>query len=101
MAYDEELAGRIRLLIGDDPGLTERKMFGGLAFSIHGNMAITVSRQGGIMVRVDPAETEELIASTPATMMVMRGRLMTGWLRVGPEDLRSDGDLEPWVDRGT
>jgi|SRR5579875_3132220 len=101
MAYDEELAGRIRGLIGDDPGLTERRMFGGLAFSIHGNLAIAASGQGGIMVRVDPAESEALITATPATMVEMRGRLMPGWLRIGLADLGSDGELAPWVDRGT
>ena len=100
MAYDEELADRIRRLIGDDPDLTERKMFGGLAFLIGGNMAIAASAQGGAMVRVDPKDSHALLATTSATMVEMRGRLMPGWLRVGPDDLRTDAELTPWVQRG-
>jgi TfoX/Sxy family transcriptional regulator of competence genes len=101
MAYDEDLAGRIRRLIGTDPDLTEKKMFGGLAFLISGNMAVAASSEGGAMVRVDPAESDGLIAKTPATMVVMRGREMPGWLRVESEHLRADRDLAQWVDRGT
>jgi TfoX/Sxy family transcriptional regulator of competence genes len=101
MAFDEELAGRIRRLIGDDPDLTERKMFGGLAFLIGGNMAIAASAQGGAMVRVDPQDSHALLATTSATMVEMRGRLMPGWLRVGPDDLRTDAELTQWVQRGT
>src|SRR4026209_278312 len=82
MAYDEELAGRIRALLGDRPELTEKKMFGGLAFLIGGNRASAASGQGGILVRVDPDESAELVASTPAELMEMRGRTMAGWLRV-------------------
>jgi hypothetical protein len=100
MAYDEELASRIRDLIGPDPELTEKKMFGGLAFLIRGHMAISASGQGGVLVRVDPAKTEELVAATSATVAVMQGREMPGWLRVAAADVASDGDLEPWVDRG-
>jgi hypothetical protein len=74
MAYDEELAGRIRQLIGSDPGLTEKKMFGGLAFLIRGNMAIAASSDGGAMVRVDPAQSDALVATTNATLVNMRGR---------------------------
>ena len=73
MAYDEALAERIRVLLGDRPGLTEKKMFGGLAFLVGGNMAIAASGQGGILVRVDPEESDELVASTPAEPMEMRG----------------------------
>ncbi len=101
MAYDEELAGRIRQLIGSDPGLTEKKMFGGLAFLIHGNMAIAASSEGGAMIRVDPAQSDSLLATTKATLMNMRGRDMPGWLRVSSEDLRSDDQLAPWVEMGT
>jgi len=82
MAYEQELAGRIRQLIGSDPELTEKKMFGGLAFLIRGNMAIAASSQGGAMVRVDPAQSDTLMATTKATLMNMRGRDMPGWLRV-------------------
>jgi TfoX N-terminal domain len=98
MAYDEELAARIRDLIGPDPELTEKKMFGGLAFLIHGNMAISASGQGGVLVRVDPARTDELIVTTKATIAVMQGREMPGWLRVGPADVATDEELEHWVD---
>jgi hypothetical protein len=100
MAYDEELADRIRWLIGHDPALTEQKMFGGLAFLIGGHMAISASGQGGALVRVDPARTDELIATTGATVAVMGGREMTGWLRVAPEDLASDDQLASWIELG-
>ena len=100
MAYDEELAGRIRQLIGSDPDLTEKKMFGGLAFLVGGNMAVAASGQGGLMVRVDPDESKELVATTPAEMMEMRGRQMPGWLRLGSADINSDSVLQEWVERG-
>ncbi len=101
MAYDQELADRIRLLIGADAGLTEKKMFGGLAFLIGGNMAIAASGEGGILVRVDPAQSDELTATTPATVAEMRGRAMSGWLRIGSGDLDSDEELAAWIARGT
>ncbi len=101
MAYDEELAGRIRQLIGSDPELTEKKMFGGLAFLIRGNMAIAASGEGGAMVRVDPAESGALVATTKATPMNMRGRDMPGWLRVSSDDLRTDDQVASWVEIGT
>jgi hypothetical protein len=101
MAYDQELAGRIRHLIGSDPELTEKKMFGGLAFLIRGNMAIAASSEGGAMVRIDPAQSDALVATTNATPMNMRGRDMPGWLRVSADDLRTDDQLAPWVEIGT
>ena len=101
MAYDEELAGRVRELVGRDSELTEKKMFGGLAFLIGGNMAVAASGQGGVLVRVDPAQSETLVATTNARPMEMRGRQMQGWLRVGAEDLRSNGQLAKWVELGT
>jgi hypothetical protein len=101
VAYDEDLAGRIRTLLGDRPGLTEKKMFGGLGFMIGGNMAVAASGQGGVLVRVDPDESDTLVASTPATPMEMRGRQMAGWLRVDTADVATDADLAAWVDRGT
>ena len=100
-AYDEELAGRIRGLVGPRADLEEKKMFGGLAFLIGGNMAVAASGQGGVLVRVDPDESEDLVATTPAVLMEMRGRSMQGWLRVAPEDVASDADLGAWVARGT
>jgi hypothetical protein len=101
MAFDEDLADRIRELVGGEAGLTEQKMFGGLAFLIGGNMAVAASGQGGVLVRVDPARTEELVASTGARPMEMRGREMRGWLRVGPEDVATKRQLARWVTLGT
>jgi hypothetical protein len=100
VAYDEALADRIRELLQDEPGLTEQKMFGGLAFLIGGHMAVAASGQGGILVHVDPDESEALIARTKATLMEMRGRAMRGWLRVDTEHLRTMRQLGPWVERG-
>ena len=101
MAYDEDLANRIRELIGGRPGLTEQAMFGGLAFLIGGNMAVAASGSGGILVRVDPDAGDRLVATTAAEPMVMRGRSMTGWLRVGAEDIRTKRQLAKWVEIGT
>jgi hypothetical protein len=101
VAFDEELAARIRGLVGSDPALTEQRMFGGLAFMIGGNMAVAASGQGGILVRVDPAESETLVATTAARTMEMRGRPMRGWLRVAADDVRTEPQLESWVERGT
>ena len=101
MAADEELAARIRDLVGDEPGLTEQKMFGGLGFLVHGNMAIGASSQGGALVRVDPAESDALVAGSSARPMEMRGRQMKGWLRVDAEHLRAKRELAKWVELGT
>jgi TfoX/Sxy family transcriptional regulator of competence genes len=101
MAYDEKLAERVRDLLVGEPDLTERKMFGGLAFLIGGNMAVAASGQGGLMVRVDPAESESLKAKTNARFVKMRGRAMRGWLRVDIDDLRTKRQLAKWVDLGT
>jgi TfoX/Sxy family transcriptional regulator of competence genes len=101
MAYDEELAERIRKLIVGEPTLTEKKMFGGLAFLIGGNMAVAASGQGGILVRVDPASSAKLVATTNARPMEMRGRQMQGWLRVASEHVRTKRELAKWVERGT
>jgi hypothetical protein len=101
MAYDEELAGRIRDLVGDEPNLKEQKMFGGLAFLIGGNMAIAASGQGGILVNADPEESDALVASTDAYLMEMRGKQMRGWLRVDPEHVGTKRQLAKWVELGT
>jgi TfoX/Sxy family transcriptional regulator of competence genes len=98
VAYDEALAERIRRRIGGDA--TEKKMFGGLGFMVGGNMAVAASGQGGLLVRVDPEESDALLASTPATLMEMRGRSMAGWMRVAPEDVETEEALAEWVDRG-
>ena len=100
MAYDEALAARIRDRIGAAPDLSEKKMFGGLAFLIGGNMAVAASGQGGILVRVDPEQSDALVASTPAEPMEMRGKQMPGWLRVPTGDVSADAALAEWVDRG-
>jgi len=100
MAYAEDLADRVRELIAEEAELTEKRMFGGLAFLINGNMSVAASGQGGLMVRVDPAETEALIAKPHARPFEMRGREMRGWLRVDSEGVRAKRQLEPWVRRG-
>jgi TfoX/Sxy family transcriptional regulator of competence genes len=100
LAYDEDLADRIRELLGGEAGLTEQKMFGGLAFLIGGNMAVAASGQGGVLVRVDPETSDDLIASTTARPMEMRGRQMQGWLRVDPDDVRTKRQLTKWVRLG-
>ena len=101
MAYDEVLAGRIRELVRDQPMLKEQKMFGGLAFLIGGNMAVAASGQGGLLVRVDPDESEALVADGTARPMEMRGREMRGWLRVAADDVGTDDELVRWVELGT
>ena len=98
MAYDSELAGRIRALVADEDGITERHMFGGLAFLMHGNMAVAASGQGGLLVRVDPDESNTLLDAQGVTPMVMRGREMLGWLRV--ETDAESADVAAWVERG-
>ncbi len=100
MAYDEDLANRIRELILSEPGVTEKKMFGGLAFLINGNMSVSASGQGGLLLRVDPEETDALIGKPHAEPFAMRGREMQGWLRVTPDGLRTKRQLERWVARG-
>lgn len=99
MAYDEELADRIRQELTGEPGLTERKMFGGLGFMIDGNMAVAASGQGGMMVRVDP-ETCEPFLEEGAEPMQMQGRAMRGWLLVASDLLDDDESVTRWVGRG-
>jgi TfoX/Sxy family transcriptional regulator of competence genes len=100
VAYDEELAERIRQLLSGEPGVTEKKMFGGLAFLVGGNMAVAASGQGGLLVRVDPAQSDTLVATTNARPMEMRGREMKGWLRVDSDDVRAEQGLAKWVQLG-
>jgi TfoX/Sxy family transcriptional regulator of competence genes len=101
MAYDEVLADRIRALLEARPDVTEKKMFGGLAFLVCGHMAIAASGEGGALVRVDPAESDHLVDAAGAEVAVMRGRPMTGWLRVADEHLAAVEALAAWVDRST
>jgi TfoX/Sxy family transcriptional regulator of competence genes len=98
VAYDPDLAHRIRELLAGEPDLTEKRMFGGLAFLLGGHMAVTASREGGLMLRVDPARADDLLADPLASRMVMRGREMDGWLRVAVD--AEHADLERWVGTG-
>jgi TfoX/Sxy family transcriptional regulator of competence genes len=100
MAYDEELAERIRRLLADELGLTEKKMFGGLAFLINGNMSVAASGQGGLMIRCAREDTDALLEEPGAAHLVMRGRAMEGWLRVRDDAVGEDAELSRWVDRG-
>ena len=100
MAYDEELADRMRDHLGGAAGLTERRMFGGLAFLINGNMAVSASGQGGLLLRVDPKETDELVDEPHVRRFEMRGREMDGWLRVDADAVRTTDDLARWVSVG-
>ena len=100
MAYDEDLAHRVRELIASERGVEEKRMFGGLAFLINGNMSVAVSGQGGLMVRVPPDETEKLLTRDHVQPMVMAGRETRGWLRVSDDGVRTKRQLQPWVTRG-
>src|SRR2546427_6584452 len=98
MAYDEELAGRIRELVADEPALSEKKMFGGLAFLVGGNMAVAASGQGGLLVRADPAQSAKLVDTSGARLAEMRGRQMPGWLRLDADDVPTQAELARWVE---
>jgi len=100
VAYDEDLADRIRELVAEGEGVTERKMFGGLAFLIGGHMAVSASGRGGLLLHVDRAKTDELLAKPHAQPFEMRGRVMEGWVRVEAEGLKTKRQLERWVARG-
>lgn len=100
MAYDADLADRVRELIASERGVEEKRMFGGLAFLIDGNMSVAVSSKGGIMVRVPPEEAERLLARAHVEPMIMAGRQTRGWLRVHADGLRTKRQLSPWVTRG-
>jgi len=100
VAYDEVLADRVRAALAGEPDVTEKRMFGGLAFLIGGNMSVSVSGQGGLLLRCDPAETADLVEEPHASTAVMRGRAMEGWLRVTVDGVQSDESLENWVARG-
>lgn len=100
MAYDEDLANRIRELVQHEAGVTERRMFGGLGFLVGGNLAVSASGQGGLLLRVDPAEAATLLRRAGAAPFVMRGRPMDGWLRIDPSGLTTRRRLAAWVARG-
>jgi hypothetical protein len=100
VAYDEDLAERIRGLISSEPGLTEKRMFGGLTFLLDGHMSVSITSQGGLLLRVDPVEQEVLITKPHTSPFVMQKREMRGWLRVSSEGVETDEDLAFWVERG-
>ena len=100
MAYDVELADRIREVVQGEPGLTEKRMFGGLAFLVGGNMAVSASSRGGLLLRVDPARTESLVDPPAVDRFEMRGRQMDGWLRVDASAVESEAELRRWVAHG-
>ena len=99
MPYDEDLANRLRELLADEDGITEKKMFGGLAFLLHGHMSVSASGRGGVLARIDPAETEAMLKKAHVSRMEMGGRTMDGWLRVAPDGIKTKRQLEPWVKR--
>src|SRR5680860_761153 len=97
MAYDEDLADRIRTAIKDQDGVSEKRMFGGLAFLVNGHLAVSASGQGGLLLRVDRAETDSLVREAGVTRFEMRGRAMDGWVRGDPSGIVSDQELARWV----
>jgi TfoX/Sxy family transcriptional regulator of competence genes len=101
VSYDEDLADRIRELMASERNVSERKMFGGLAFLIGGHMAVAASGQGGLLVRSDPVTSSRVIATSNARPMEMRGREMAGWLRVDSDHVRTKRQLAKWVTVGT
>jgi TfoX/Sxy family transcriptional regulator of competence genes len=99
MAYDEDLANRLRELLADEDAVSEKKMFGGLAFLLHGNMTVSASRNGGLLARIDPGETEAALARPHVELMRMGGRTMDGWITVAPDGLKTKRQLAAWVNR--
>jgi TfoX/Sxy family transcriptional regulator of competence genes len=99
MAYDEDLANRLRELLADEDGVTEKKMFGGLAFLVRGNMSVSASGKGGLLARIAPDDTDAALARAHVTRMEMAGRSMDGWIRVAPEGVKTKRQLASWVDR--
>ncbi|GIH06464.1 hypothetical protein Rhe02_45310 [Rhizocola hellebori] len=100
MAYDEDLANRVRELVSGEKGLTEQRMFGGLAMLVNGNMAVAVRGKGGLLVRADPASSQKVLGERGAQAMVMRGKAMPGWIEVDPSACAKAADLKRWVNRG-
>lgn len=100
MAYDDAVADRIRQVVHGEPGLSEKRMFGGLAFLVHGHMSVSASSQGGMLLRIDPAQAESLVVEPHVRRFQMRGREMDGWLHVLPAAIETDADLAAWVAHG-
>lgn len=101
MALDPELADRIVALLAAEPGVTQKRMFGGLAFLVDAKMAVCADSHGGLMVRVDPADTDSLVAQAHVERVEMRGRSLNGWLSIDALAVSSDDALRGWVERGT
>ena len=101
MAYDTELANRLRESLAGEEALSEQAMFGGLAFLLHGNMAVAASGQGGLLVRVPPEQTESILSKPHVELMEMGGRSMPGWVRVAPEGVKTARQLANWVKLGS
>jgi hypothetical protein len=101
VAYDEELAERVREIVAAEDGLTEKRMFGGLAFLLDGNLAVSASGRGGLLLRIDPADADRLVASEHVDRFEMRGKAMDGWLHVRPEAVADEAALRAWVGHGT
>ncbi|MGI9146375.1 MAG: TfoX/Sxy family protein [Chloroflexota bacterium] len=99
MAYDENLVNRLRELLGVENAITEKKMFGGVAFLLHGNVSVSASRNGGLLVRIDPADTQASLARPHVTLMKMGGRTMEGWITVAPAGLKTKRELSAWVEQ--
>jgi TfoX/Sxy family transcriptional regulator of competence genes len=99
MAYDEDLANRLRELLAAEDAVTEKRMFGGLAFLLGGHMSVSASRNGGLLARIDPDDTDAVLERPHVALMEMGGRTMDGWITVAPEGLRTKRDLAPWVKR--
>ncbi len=100
MAYDEHLANRLRDLLADEDGITEKKMFGGLAFLLNGHLCVSASHNGGLLVRLDPADSDAALRRQHVALMQMGGRAMEGWITVAPEGLKTRRQLADWVKRG-
>jgi TfoX/Sxy family transcriptional regulator of competence genes len=100
VAYDQDLANRIRELIAGEPDVSERNMFGGLAFLFGGHMSVAAGAQGSLVVRVDPEDVDEFLTKPHAHPFVMRGRATEGRVRVDAEGVRTRRQLERWVMRG-
>jgi len=99
MPYDEHLAERLREQLAEEDAVTEQRMFGGLAFLLRGNMCVSASSKGGLLARIDPADSEAALARPHVALMEMRGRTMAGWLIVAPGGVESDDELRGWVER--
>ncbi len=100
VGYDEVLAERLREVLSSEGGLSEQKMFGGLAFMLHGHMAVAASGQGGLMLRIDPATSDDLTRREGVSLVHMAGRSMSGWLHIEPDVVQGDEALAQWVGRG-